>query len=174
MKSLFATISIALVVTYGLTRTSWAADKERDLREYDLAGPFSLDQLSRHKEDRAIIEEMIRDFLWTRWQKHRLAQVATVEYSTEGLPARTWYYVEPDKNGVWRIAIDDDITIPAFKRDSQEHQREARFYEAYSLERVETKNSDAAGQLIGEKEVREPETYRLRLKGRDGQIIREL
>jgi hypothetical protein len=94
--------------------------------------------------------------------------------SIEGLASRTWYYVEPDERGIWRIAIDEDITLPAMKRDSNEHLREARSSEAYSLERVETNKSDAAGQLIAEKEVREPETYRLRLKGRDGQILYEL
>jgi hypothetical protein len=148
----------------------------RELIDYDLAGPFSLDRSSRHAEDRPIIEAAIREFLWTRWRQRRLAHLVTVYYSIEGLPSRSWYYVEPGKDGVWRIAIDDDITIPALKRGSQEHQREVRSYEALSVERVELASVSPAkpDRRIPDDQTREPETYRLNLKDRDGKIIREL
>jgi hypothetical protein len=160
--------------SHAITGSVLAGDTARDLRKYDLSGPYSLDRSSRHAEERPILEGLIREFLWTRWEQRRLAHVSIVQYSIEGLATRAWYYVEPDKRGIWRITIDEDITLPVMKRDSKEHLRENRSHEAYSLERVEPSNSDAAGQLIAGKEVREPETYRLRLKGRDGQIISEL
>jgi hypothetical protein len=174
MRTTWHIFLLALVGAIAVTGSVLAGDKTRDLREYDLAGPYSIDRSSRHAEERPILEALIREFLWTRWEKRRLAHVSIVKYNIEGLASRTWYYVEPDKRGIWRIVIDEDIELPAVKRDSNEHLREARSCEAYSLERVGTNKSDAAGQLIAEKELREPETYRLRLKGRDGHILYEL
>jgi hypothetical protein len=174
MRSTLRRFILVLLGACTITGNALAGDKTRDLPKYDLAGPYSLDRSSRHAEERPILEGLIREFLWTRWEKRRLAHVSIVQYSLEGLATRAWYYVEPDKGGIWRITIDEDITLPALKRDSNEHLREARSYEAYSLERVEADNNGAGGQLIAEKEVRSPETYRLRLKDRAGQIIQEL
>jgi hypothetical protein len=173
MRSTFRIFILVLVGAHAIGSVL-AGDEARDLRKYELSGPYSLDRSSRHAEERPILEGLIREFLWTRWEKRRLAHVSIVKYSLEGLAARAWYYVEPDRRGIWRITIDEDITLPALKPDSNEHLREARSYEAYSLERVEADNNGAGGQLIGENEVRQPETYRLRLKGRHGQIIQEL
>lgn len=172
MRFIFRTFILVLVGAHAIG-SAGAADKARDLTKYDLSGPYSLDR-NRHAEERPILDALIREFLWTRWEKRRLAHVALVRYNTEGLATREWYYVEPDKRGIWRIAIDEDITLRALKPNSNEQAREFHSYEAYSLERVDANNGEKAGQLIGDKEVREPETYRLRLKGRDGQILYEL
>ena len=177
MKLTLRIIISALVAVLPIPGTLRAREASaRDLINYDLAGPFSLDRSSRHAEDRPVIEAAIREFLWTRWRQRRLAHLATVEYSIEGLPSRSWYYVEPGKDGLWRIVIDDDITIHALKRDSQEHQREVRSYEAFSLERVELTSISPAksDRRIPDDQSREPETYRLNLKDCDGKIIREL
>lgn len=146
----------------------------RNLGDYDLAGPYSLDRSSRHAEERPVLEGMIRDFLWTRWSRHRLAHVIMVEYSLEGLPVRTWCYVEPDKDGIWHIFAYEDVTLPALIKDSNEHMRKSQEYRIYSLERIEATGNLPEKRPIPNEEKRDPETYRLRLKDRDGKVIREL
>ena len=151
------------------------SQKARDLSVYDLSGPYSLDRSTRHAEDRPVIEASIREFLWTRWQRHRLAHLAVVQYSLEGLPTRTWYFIEPDGAGIWRLAVEEDVTLPAFKRDSEEHVRETHWYDAYSLDRVEVKgHNEASPRPISEKELRPPEEYRLQLKNKGGEVVRGL
>src|SRR5213082_2687584 len=92
-----STIAILAIAS----NTIEAGGQERDLALYDLAGPYSLDRSTRHVEDRPVIEAAIREFLWVRWQRHRLAHVAVVQYSLEGLATRTWYFIEPDQLGTW-------------------------------------------------------------------------
>lgn len=155
--------------------TAAEAGKVRDLSLYDLAGPYSLDRSIRHVEDQPIIEAAIREFLWTRWQRRRLGYLSVVHYSLEGLGTRRWYFIEPDKRGVWRIVVDEDITLPALKRGSAEHLRETHHYDLYAVERVEVeKKNDASALSIPEADTRFSEEYSLRLKDQNGQVIIQL
>src|SRR2546423_10417391 len=114
----------------------------RDLSQYDLAGPYSLDRTSRHAEERPLIEAEIRDFLWKKWAARHLARVATVEYGLEGRATRTWYYIECDSIGSWHVVIDRDVTLAAIDPKTGEHLRENTSYMSSIVERVEVSGSD--------------------------------
>jgi hypothetical protein len=163
-----------MVLATCLVISSVTADA-RDLSQYDLAGPYSLDRSTRHAEERPFIEAEIRNFLWTRWQKKRLAHVAVVQYSLEGLATRMWFYVEPDTKGVWRLLIDQDTTLAAINSASGEHLRETHQYAGYVLERIDVLDREGkSARVIPEAEPRGPEDFRLRIKDRAGEIVVDL
>jgi hypothetical protein len=172
MNWLIRSLLVIVVVLFPLGWHSVAGEppKARDLSLYDLAGPYSLDCSARHAEDQPILEAAIREFLWSRWQQRRLAHVAVVQYSLEGLPTRAWYFIEPDKHGVWHVVVEQDSTIPAFKPNSNEHQREAHRYEVYSLDRIGLYASEDAAS-IPDKDQRPSDKYKLRLKNKSGELI---
>lgn len=148
----------------------------RDLSRYDLDGPYSLDRSFRHEEDQPVLEAAIRDFLWTRWCKRRLAHLSLVQYGLEGLGTRVWYFIEPDRENVWRLVVEQDITLPAVKPEApEEHVREWRRYEIYLVERVpvEERNNPTASP-IADDDRRPPAEYRLRLKNKKGDVISQL
>jgi hypothetical protein len=163
-----------VVSTIVLAFCSVTADA-RDLHQYDLAGPYSLHRSSRQAEELPIIEAEIRSFLWTRWRKKRLAHMALVQYSLEGRPTRTWYYLEPDKKGDWHLLIDEDITLAAINPASGEHLREAHQYAGSVLERIDPLNrEDKSARVIPETESREPESYILRIRDASGKVLADL
>jgi hypothetical protein len=147
----------------------------RLLAPYETEGPYSLDRLTRHQEDRPIIEARVRDFLWTRWHGRKLAYLILVQYGLEGLATRTWYFVEPNQEHTWHIVVEEDATLPGTDPNTKMHDHKRTRYEVSTVERIEITTDDAgARQIITADEIRQPDTYKLRLKTKNGEVVREL
>jgi hypothetical protein len=168
-RSLFV-FAVSLLIA-SCDRAAVEPQKARDLSRYDLAGPFSLDRSPRHADDQLALQAIIREFLWTRWRHHQLAHVSIVQYTLEGLPTRTWYFIEPDERGTWRVIIEQDETLPAFKVNSNDHMRVAHRYEAFSLDRVEQNASGGVPLAIPDDDQRPAEEYNVRFKDKSGEFI---
>ena len=93
----------------------------RDIARYETRGPYVLDERVITAEDRSLIDAQMRDFLLACWEQHHLGRLITLEFSTEGLPTRRSYFVEPDEEGTWRIVIDTVGTLPGVKPGTDEH-----------------------------------------------------
>jgi hypothetical protein len=78
-----------------------AADKPRDLSQYDVAGPYEIGY-GQPTAGYDGLEGQLREFLWTHWSQHRRGTVVATHQYVEGI-VRTSYFVEPDKQGRWVI-----------------------------------------------------------------------
>lgn len=146
--------------------------KMRDLSFYDKAGPYTIG-LKLDAQARAKIEAEIREFLWNHWHYRQLGHLVATQYSKEGEPSTSFYFVEPDEKGVWRIAVKIDRTLND-RRDSKGPHRESIEYDAYSVERIEVpKNGLTHRVVIPEKETRSSLLYRLVLKDKEGNLLLE-
>jgi len=147
----------------------------RLLEAYETEGPYSLDRSTRHQEDRYAIEIRVRDFLWTQWHRRKLAYLIVVQYSLEGLATRTWYFVEPNQEHTWQIVVEEDATLPGTDPKTDMHYHKRTRYEIRTVERIDITSYEAsAGRIIGTTEMRQPNTYKLRLKAKNGEVISEL
>jgi hypothetical protein len=151
------------------------SEAPRLLEPYETEGPYSLDRSSRHQEDRFAVEARIRDFLWTRWHRGKLAYLIVVQYTLEGLATRTWYFVEPSQEHTWHIVVEEDATLPGTDPKTEMHYHKRARYEVSTVERIEIASYDAsARQIIGADEMRSPDTYKLRLRAKNGEVVSEL
>jgi hypothetical protein len=175
MKNIFVLLASCTAGLIFVSDTRALDFKGRDLDRYDLDGPYSLDRSSRHVEDRPVIEAALREFLWTRWNKHRLAHVSVVQYSLEGFATREWYFVEPDPHGVWRIVVERDITLPGIKPEAPgEHIRESHRYEIYFVDRVPNGEKSNSSAPLPDDDQRPAAEYKLRLRDSKGEVILQL
>jgi hypothetical protein len=146
-------------------------EKKRDLSRYETVGPFVEPVLLRASE-RAKIDAKLRKFLWNHWQRRTLGVAAITVYSKEGAPSTTNYFIEPDTSNNWRIAIEIERT--RLDRIAGKAVRESDNFEAYSVERVEpAKDGMTPRTVISEKERRSSDSYRLLLRGHEGQVLSE-
>lgn len=145
----------------------------RDLSRYDRAGPYAI-ELKLDAQARAKLEADIRGFLWNHWRQRRLGHVMVTQYSKEGEPSTSSYFVEPDEKGGWHIAVKVDRTV--VDRGSSKSQRhESVEYQAYSVERVEVPRDGLTQRaVIPEGEMRTPQSYRLALKDEKGKSLTEI
>jgi hypothetical protein len=147
--------------------------KMRNLSLYEKAGPYNL-ELMLDAQVRASKEAAVREFLWDHWQQRRLGQVTVTRYSREGEPSASFYFVEPDERGIWRIAVEIDRTL-VDRGGSKNQRHESVEYEAYSVERIEVpKDGLTQRVVIPEAEMRSPESYRLALKDQEGKSLTEI
>jgi hypothetical protein len=96
----------------------------RDIAHYQTRGPYVLHERVITAEDRTLIDEQMREFLWSCWQQQRLGRLITLVFSIEGLPTRTTYFVEPDDKGIWHVVIETVATTMGVKPGTDEHYTE--------------------------------------------------
>jgi hypothetical protein len=175
MNRIFRTVLLGMILNYAPTLANQpGSEAPRLLEQYETEGPYSLDRSTRHEEDRPVVEARIRDFLWTQWHRRKLAYLIVVEYTLEGLATRTWYFVEPNHENIWRIVVEEDATLPGIDPKTEMHYRKRARYEVPTIARVEIAKEARSGQIIDADEMRSPDTYKLRLKAKTGDVVREL
>lgn len=79
--------------------------KERDPALYDEAGPFTLDKETSKQAHKTILTE-VRGFLWDHWQQKRHAHLVIKSKDIADQPISSEFYVEPDDEGRWHIALE--------------------------------------------------------------------
>src|SRR6185295_2089512 len=135
----------------------------RDLTAYDKAGPYTIDYEPPYKGDKYLGE--IRGFLWEHWKERRLGLVKTTFYTIEGDPTFSTSFVEPDAKGHWQITVYSKSIISALLPKRKKPRRVATHDEYNLVDRIEVTDGDAALSVpIPEEEVRQPQTYKLRLR----------
>jgi len=145
----------------------------RDLSLYDKAGPYVI-SLNLDAQSRDKMESDAREFLWSHWHQRRLGHVMVTQYSKEGEPSTSSYFVEPDQKGIWHIAVKIERTLVEREGSKSQHQESVE-YKAYLVERIEVpKDGLTARVSIPEGEMRSPQSYLLALKDKTGKALTEI
>jgi hypothetical protein len=165
-------IAAALLALTCLAGTPAAPSQEserRDLSRYEQAERIFL----RHwwgsmMDDEEGAKARVREFLWEKWRAKKLAHHSIVIGYTHGDSLTTNYYVEPDKEGRWRIAVETvssccslevmQAAMEGKKKEREEVTRIVGYY--YIVSRVDAES----GRPVPEKERRKPERYALLLQ----------
>lgn len=142
----------------------------RDLTAYDKAGPYTIDYEPPYKGDKYLGE--IRVFLWEHWQERRLGVVKATFYTIEGDPTISTSFVEPDAKGCWRITVESESIISALLPKGRKPRREITREDYYQIDRVEPSESETNLIPISSRDVRNPQSYRLRLRNSSTKSIR--
>jgi hypothetical protein len=83
--------------------------EHRDLQLYADGGEFSNDPVTHYNLPR--IDEL-RQFVWRHWKEKTRAR-ARLSITAKDSQTQTYFFVEPDNNGAWRVALRDlDISYP--------------------------------------------------------------
>ena|SRR5438105_4180771 len=156
---LVALLAVTLLAL-GAHSSSLQEKKARDLSRYDDGGSYDLNWGRNGKE----LEEMrskLRAFLWEHWSQHCLGHITATNYTPEGVPTTTTFYIEPDEHGAWYVAT-------AYKAGAVAY---------YTVERVvggrdtKAKEFKITWSVIPKGVRRLPSTYALRL--RDARINKD-
>jgi hypothetical protein len=138
---------------------------KRDLSGYERGGDLTLRyQYEQPPEDEAEVTARSRKLLWARWLERRRAHFAIVKIYTHGDSTTINYYVEPDEEGRWRVAVEhesDCCSVDAVVGEARVR-KITRSESYYVVGRVDA----VSGRAVPEGEARRPETYKLLI--RDG------
>jgi hypothetical protein len=166
------TLAIVCLLGYvGLMQGNSLKQKgNRDLSSYDKAGPYVVRQ-NVSDPARSKLEAAVRQFVWEHWQKRRTGYVSITKYSKEGEPSTTHFFIEPENERVWRVAVSINRVV-IDRRGAKRKRHEASTYNSYFLERVEVPTSGLSQLVVlPESELREPKSYRLTLKDQNGIVL---
>jgi hypothetical protein len=157
-------ITLGLIIQSGLSmqNKSFGQQGRRNLAAYDKSGPYSIDNEPPFEKREKMAGE-IRGFLWEHWKEQRLGLVKATFFSIEGDHTSSSFFVEPDAKGRWRIAVESESNISALLPKGRKPQREITHDDYDLIDRVEA-TGESSAPSIPEQEVRQPQTYRLRLK----------
>lgn len=163
-NKLVSIITLCLIVQSGLNMQgkSLGQQSRRNLANYDKAGPYSLDNEPPWEKRERMAGE-IRGFLWKHWKERRLGLVKATFFSIEGDHTSSTFFVEPDAKSCWRITVQSENVISALLPKGKKPRREITHDDYDLIERVEPTGGSSAPS-IPEQEVRQPQTYRLRLR----------
>ena len=168
-KTLLVTLLAIASLSFGARDSSAQEIKARDLSRYKDGGTYDLNW-SRSGEEHEEMRSKLRAFLWEHWSQRRLGRITATIYTIEGDPTTTTFYVEPDKNGAWRVSTEYESECCWFYgMEGKERKRETGkgFYNV--VERVVGGRDEKAKEfkiiwsVIPKGEKREPNTYALRL-----------
>lgn len=149
---------------------SLAQQGQRNLAAYDKSGPYSFDNESPWEKRERMAGEM-RDFLWKHWKERRHGLVKATFFSIEGDHTSITLFVEPSANGHWRIAVESESNTSALlpKGRKPRHKITRDYYDL--VDRIDP-TDDKSAPSIPEHEVRQPQTYKLRLKNSPTNSVR--
>lgn len=148
----------------------------KDTSRYEKLGPCEVPADGKNFD---AVSAEVRGFIWEHWTRHRQGHVIVVSRSKEGERSTSHMFIEPDERGDWHLsarvekkAVDrrafDD---PEFQGTIERYER----YKAYVIERIEVPADGlSGGTVIPLEQKRGADSYRLRLKNRDGKVIAEL
>ncbi|MFL6231073.1 MAG: hypothetical protein ACJ741_20035 [Pyrinomonadaceae bacterium] len=114
-------------------------------------------------DDEAGAKTRVGGYLWEKWRAKRLAYISIVIGSAHGDGQATNYYVEPDKQGRWRIAVEtvssccSQDVMSGLKKEI-EHRTQI-IGEYYIVSRMDAES----GSYVPDKEKRKPESYTILL-----------
>lgn len=143
-------------------RTAGQATK-RDLAGYDKVGPYRFDNDLHPQEKDKLLGEL-RNFLWQHWKEQRRGLITSTFYTIEGDPTDSYYFVEPNARGVWYLRVESKSTITALLPKGQKPKSKSICNDYDIVDRIEPSGATTLNTvLIPETEMRDPQTYRLRL-----------
>jgi hypothetical protein len=121
--------------------------------------------LAYHSDGQEIVaqaQSKLRNFIWSRWVKHKRARIAIEGSTVEGLPWRQNFVIEPNESGAWTIVV----TFKGKELGPEEGKIYDRSieYKAYAVKRIRTSGSPTP---LGN-------GYRLILKDKGGAVRAEL
>ncbi len=156
-------LTICLVLPTGLMTQGQLSRQRpgRDLTAYDRAGPYTVDYEPPYNADKYLGE--IRGFLWEHWKERRRGQVIATFFSIEGDTTSSNFFVEPGAKGCWRITIESETMVAALLPKWKKPRAEITREDYDEIQRVESRK-DTRLIPIPDGEVRQPQTYRLRLR----------
>jgi len=138
--------------------------QSRNLSEYDKAGPFSS---TVYDASGARTEATVREFLWNHWKEKRRGYLTITPYSVEGDRTDASYFVEPSKEGSWRVQVTFDRTLVDRRPGKHATFHKQQYFTAYALERFRRTPSPR----FSDADPLPPEEYELIMKGADGKEI---
>lgn len=167
-SKVLALLLLTLPHLIGVQAVSSQVIEKRDLSRYEKGEEIFL----RHwygsmMDDEERAKARVREFLWARWRAKKLAYIPLVVGYTHGDSLTTNYYVEPDEEGRWRIAVETvrsccalEVMDAAMQGKQKEMTHETRIVGSYYIvSRIDAES----GKPVLEKEKRKPERYALRL-----------
>lgn len=165
LRIIVVSVTLALCYLTGARVGLAQETQKRDLSRYEQGGEFVLrDFYGQPMDNEDEAKARAREFIWDRWQKKRLAHCSIVRSNAHGDSRTTHYYVEPDSEGRWRVAVEVEdsccgLDILAGKTKTRKTTVwSVKSY--YLLSRMDAESR----QWIPEREKRRPETYTLLLQ----------
>lgn len=129
----------------------------------DKAGPYSLgNNLSLAQTNRLLSK--IRGFLWDHWSEDRPGQLQATVYTVEGDPTTYIFFVEKDSKGHWCIRAKSESVVAKIPEPGETRSHEMKEVTYYEIERLDSESN----KPIPREEKRQPDKYRLQLKGETG------
>lgn len=160
-----AVVGLLLVLCCQLSVQAARAQEagNRDLSNYERGGEFELRYMySQPPEDEAEVKARARKLLWTQWRAKRRAHFAIVKIYTHGDSTTINYYVEPDEEGRWRVAVEsvsDCCSLEVLQGTGKRERKSLGVKSYYIISRMDAAN----GRAVAEGEARSPQTYTLLL-----------
>jgi len=139
-----------------------------DIDTYDKAGPYERMKNSNSQYSPALESRIVRsrDWLWSHWIEHRKGLLMEAYFSIEGDQSIFFYFVEPDRNGRWRIGVKIERVSHYAKYDDPDCRivKEEQ-YTSYEIVRV-NQDLDATGNevTIPMDDKRQSKDYKIRMK----------
>ena len=167
---LMITLCLILQLSLSTQVESLAQQGKRNLAAYDKSGPYFFDNEPPWERRERMAGE-IREFLWEHWKERRLGLVKATFFSIEGDLTSSTFFVEPSAKGHWRIVVESESIISSLLPKKRKPRPEINRDYYNLVDRVDP-TSDKLAPSIPEDEVRQPQTYRLRLKNRQTNSVR--
>ncbi len=140
---------------------------------FEEAGPYVFDNKMGGRARAEMMAEK-RDFIWRHWKERRRGRLRASYVSKEGERSNVLYVVQEDPDRLWCIGIEVDSLLIDWKHSGHTYPQK-RSFRAYSVERYEyPKGPGEKHTPIFETESRSPMSYRLLLKGKAGEVVREM
>jgi hypothetical protein len=169
---LFAIIVLLLKANPMASADPPQTERPRDLGRYETAGPYVLD-VTLNGRDRDTINAVIRQFIWEHYRSHRLAYVEVTQYSKEGEPSISSYFVEAEKNGAWHLRVEIHRRLIDRRDTTQVHETIDRL-DAFALQRVRVAGAGVVQVPLADSEPIPSTGYRLKLLGKDRELLTEM
>jgi len=143
-----------------------------DIDSYEKAGPY---EIVRRPDGTLPLEQLdkARAWLWTHWNEHHISLLILTRYSVEGERSTYFYYIEPDREGRWRVAVKTESLEYNHRYNDPDCKRfNERFFSAYSLVRIELEaGKNGLRNEIALGEIRSPATYLISFRDENGKEL---
>jgi hypothetical protein len=147
-------------------------ERPRDLGRYETSGPYEI-AVTLNGRAREAIDAEVRQFIWEHYRGHRLAYVNVIRYSKEGEPSASSYFVEPEENSNWHVRVEIHRRLIDRRNTTQVQETNERL-DAYALERVRSVGAERVQGPLTDSVPIPPASYRLKLLGKDRELLAEI
>ena len=164
-RHLFKFAACACLVAAGGHGASAQEAEKRDLSRYERGCELALRRwYGTAVDDEEGAKARVRQLLWERWRAKRPGYCAITVSYTHGEGETTRYYVEPDSEGRWRVAVEVESSggLHEAMRGDDTSPKTRVLGAYYSVSRVDAES----GRPVPESERRRPETYALLFQDR--------